>query len=260
MSAIFFVIGAALILAVTLLVLVFLTQVLAGWRYRPAAPARRQTPLPSYAVLMPAHNEAGTLAGPIGAVLKQLSPGGRLLVVADNCSDSTAAEARALGAEVVERESPLRGKGHALAFGVSHLAADPPKVILVIDADCIPAPGALDLLAATAFDLQRPVQALYLMLATAGSSLRIRMAAFAWAVHNQVRPFGMHRMGLPCQLMGAGMGFPWSMVAGDAFASGHLAEDQQLGLKLASAGKPPCMCPGALVTSWFPQEAAALEG
>lgn len=260
MSAFFFAIGAAWILVVTLLVLVFLAQVLAGWRYRPPAPARRETPLPSYAVLMPAHNEAGTLAGPVGAVLKQLSPGGRLLVVADNCSDATAAEARALGAEVVERESPVRGKGHALAFGVAHLAADPPQVVLVIDADCIPAAGALDLLAATAFDLQRPVQALNLMLAPAGSSLRVRMAAFAWAVHNQVRPFGMHRLGLPCQLMGTGMGFPWSAVAGNAFASGHLAEDQQLGLKLASAGQPPRMCPGALVESWFPQEAAALEG
>jgi cellulose synthase/poly-beta-1,6-N-acetylglucosamine synthase-like glycosyltransferase len=253
-------VGIAWISLVTLLVLVLLVQVLAGWRYRPQAPVRRDAPLPSYAVLMPAHDEAGTIAAPVAAVLKQLAPGARLLVVADNCSDATAAEARAAGAEVIERQDPARGKGHALAFGVAHLAADPPQVVLVIDADCTPAPGALNLLAATVVDSRRPVQALNLMLAPPGSSLRVRMAAFAWAMHNQVRPFGMHRLGLPCQLMGTGMAFPWTCVAGAEFASGHLAEDQQLGLKLAAAGHAPHLCPGALVESWFPVETAALEG
>lgn len=260
MSGILFAVGSAWIFLVCLLVLALVVQVLAGWRYRPQAPVARDTPLPSYAVLMPAHNEAGTMGAPIAAVMAQLPPGARLLVVADNCSDATADEARALGAEVVERQDPVRGKGHALAFGVAHLAADPPQVVLVIDADCIPAAGALDMLAATALHLQRPVQALYLMLAPPGSSLRLRMAAFAWALRNQVRPFGMHRLGLPCQLMGSGMGFPWSFIADNEFASGHLAEDQQLGLKLAAQGHPPRLCPGALVESWFPQDAAALEG
>ncbi|MEJ5990289.1 glycosyltransferase family 2 protein [Ramlibacter sp. PS3R-8] len=259
MSAIFLAVGGAWILLVSLLVIALLVQVLAGWRYRPPAPVRRDAALPSYAVLMPAHNEEGTIGAPIAAVLAQLAPGGRLLVVADNCSDATADEARAAGAEVVERQDPVRGKGHALAFGVAHLAANPPQVVLVIDADTTPAAGALNVLASTAFETQRPVQALNLMLAPEGSSLRIRMAAFAWAMHNQVRPFGMHRLGLPCQLMGTGMGFPWSCVAGNAFASGHLAEDQQLGLKLAAAGQPPLLCPGALVESWFPQENSALD-
>jgi cellulose synthase/poly-beta-1,6-N-acetylglucosamine synthase-like glycosyltransferase len=261
LNALLFAVGSAWIFLVSLLVLLLVVQVLAGWRYRPRAVAAGGAPLPSYVVLMPAHDEAGTIGGPIAAVLKQLPANGRLLVVADNCTDATAAEARALGADVIERQDPMaRGKGHALAFGVAHLAANPPQVVLVIDADTTPATGALDALAATAADLQRPVQALNLMLAPPGSSLRIRMAAFAWAMHNQVRPFGMHRLGLPCQLMGTGMGFPWSCVAGDAFASGHLAEDQQLGLKLAAAGQPPILCPGALVESWFPLENAALEG
>jgi cellulose synthase/poly-beta-1,6-N-acetylglucosamine synthase-like glycosyltransferase len=260
-SAVLFTVGAAWILVAALLVLVLLVQVAAGWRYRPRPPAQRDAPLPSYAVLMPAHNEAGTLTAPIQAVLQQLAPGARLLVVADNCCDTTAAEARAAGAQVVERHDlSARGKGHALAFGIAHLAIDPPQVLIVLDADCTAAPGTLDLLAATAMDSQRPVQALDLMLAAPGSSLRVRMAAFAWAVRNQVRPFGMHRLGLPCQLMGTGMAFPWPCVDGADFASGHLAEDQQLGLKLAASGRPPRMCPGALVESWFPQDAAALEG
>ena len=261
MSAFFLALGSAWIVLVALLVLVLVVQVLAGWRQRPSAATPRSGPLPSYVVLMPAHNEAGTITAPIQSLSKQLSPGARLLVVADNCSDATAAEARAAGAEVVERHDPsARGKGHALAFGLAHLAADPPDVVLVIDADCTASGGTPDLLAATAMDRQRPVQALDLMLAPAGSSLRVRMAAFAWALRNQVRPSGMHRLGLPCQLMGTGMAFPWSCIRSNDFASSHLAEDMQLGLKLALEGRAPEFCPAARVESWFPQEAAALEG
>ena len=258
MSTVLVVLGTAWIALVGLLVLVLLVQVLAGWRLR-AQPQAGGERVPSYAVVMPAHDEAGTIAGPIAAVGRPLAPGARLLVVADNCSDTTADEARAAGAQVVERQSPIRGKGHALAFGVAQLAADPPDVVIVIDADCIPADGALDRLATAAQATGRPAQALYLMLAPAGSSLRLRMAAFAWAVRNQVRALGMHRLGLPCPLMGSGMAFPWACVASGEFASGHLAEDQQLGLKLASEGRAPRMCPGALVEGWFPQEGAALD-
>jgi cellulose synthase/poly-beta-1,6-N-acetylglucosamine synthase-like glycosyltransferase len=181
-------------------------------------------------------------------------------VVADNCSDGTAAEARSAGAEVVERSDLLlRGKGHALAFGVRHWRTDPPEVVVILDADCIPAPGALDLLAVTATGAAGPVQALYLMSARPGSSLRVRMAAFAWAVRNQVRPLGMHRLGLPCQLMGSGMAFRWSCLEAVDLASGHLAEDLQLGIRLAAAGQAPRFCPDARVESWFPQQPAALE-
>ena len=55
-----------------------------------------------------------------------MANGDRLLVVADNCSDDTAAVARAAGAEVTERSDvERRGKGYALDHGVRHLAADP---------------------------------------------------------------------------------------------------------------------------------------
>ncbi|MCD6078523.1 MAG: hypothetical protein K0R89_2461, partial [Ramlibacter sp.] len=60
MSAFFLALGSAWIFLVFLLVLVLVVQVLAGWRQRPSAATPRSGPLPSYVVLMPAHNEAGT--------------------------------------------------------------------------------------------------------------------------------------------------------------------------------------------------------
>lgn len=260
MSAVLFAVGCLWIFIVSTLVLLLLVEVLAGYRFRPAPPLGGLPPPPPYVVLMPAHNEAGAIAATVEAVLKQLSAPARLLVVADNCSDGTAVEARAAGAEVIERTNPvLRGKGYALAFGVDHLRQSPPEVVLILDADCIPAPGALERLALQAAQLQRPAQALYLMLARPDRPLRVRMGAFAWALRNQVRPLGLHRLGLPCQLMGSGMAFPWSCVETVDFASGHLAEDLQLGLKLAEQGHPPQFSPQACVDSWFPDNRGGLD-
>src|ERR1700736_1448119 len=60
-------------------------------------------PRPCVAVLLPAHNQSKDLLPTLADIHGQLRPSDRLLVVADNCNDDTAALARAGGAEVVER-------------------------------------------------------------------------------------------------------------------------------------------------------------
>src|SRR5262245_37146228 len=73
----------------------------------------------SVVVLIPAHNEGGGLLPILADIQKQLRPGDRLLVIADNCTDDTATIASAGGAEVVARHDPARvGKGYALDFGL----------------------------------------------------------------------------------------------------------------------------------------------
>jgi cellulose synthase/poly-beta-1,6-N-acetylglucosamine synthase-like glycosyltransferase len=214
----------------------------------------------SLAVLMPAHDEAAGIEAAIRPVLTQLGPRDRLLVVADNCSDATAAIARAAGAEVVERHDGVRrGKGYALDFGVRWLERDAPGVVVIVDADCIVAPGALERLATRCIASARPVQALYLMRAPAGASLGLRIAEFAWLVKNKLRPLGAAALGWPCQLMGTGMAFPWSLIERAPLASGHLVEDMQLGLDLATGGTPPLFCGDALVHSVFPTDSRAVQ-
>jgi hypothetical protein len=41
-----------------------------------------------------------------------------------------------------------------------------------------------------------------------GSSVNQQVAQFAWRVKNFVRPLGLRKLNLPCQLMGTGMAFP----------------------------------------------------
>jgi cellulose synthase/poly-beta-1,6-N-acetylglucosamine synthase-like glycosyltransferase len=254
-------------LAVALLalpVLVFSTQILLSLRRSPrpaqSAPGSSQHPTLRVAVLMPAHNESKGITQTLEALMPSLGPHDRVLVVADNCTDATAQLARAAGAEVVERTHlTLRGKGYALDHGMQHLKADPPDVMVIVDADCLVHSQALALLAQQAHASQRPVQALYLMLPAEGAGVKQRIAAWAWRLKNWARPLGWHRLGWPCQLMGTGMAFPWGLATRMDLANGHLAEDMKLGVDLALVGVPPMFCEAALVTSEFPSSEQAQQ-
>jgi cellulose synthase/poly-beta-1,6-N-acetylglucosamine synthase-like glycosyltransferase len=215
----------------------------------------------SIGVLMPAHNESTGIAAAIRSILPQLAVQDRLVVIADNCSDNTAAIAATEGAEVVVRtDFARRGKGYALDFGVRYLESKPPDVILIVDADCHVSPGSVDHLVQLSCKSNRPVQAIYLMQTGPGARLNMRIAEFAWLVKNKVRPEGLHRLGLPCQLTGTGMAFPWECLSKATLATGHIVEDMKLGLELARAGAAPLLCPRALVTSNFPTSADGIKG
>lgn len=213
---------------------------------------------PNVRLLMPAHNEATGIAQTLQALLPQLSARSRLLVVADNCSDATAAIVRDYGRtcefiSVVERHNvEFRGKGYALDHGVRQMAGHPPEVVLVVDADCQLSANAIDSLVRLCVASNRPVQALYLMRSPTDAGIKLKLAEFAWLVKNQVRALGFHRLGLPCQLMGTGMAFTWQQISRANLSTGHIVEDMQLGIDLALLGMPPLFCPDALVTSEFP--------
>lgn len=208
------------------------------------------------AVLVPAHNESVGLRPTLTDLKSQLRSGDRLLVVADNCDDDTARVAASMGAEVTVRNDPTKiGKGYALDWGLNHLAKDAPDSLIIVDADCRVEPGAIERLAQVCETLRRPVQALYLMTAPLGPAINHQVAEFAWCLKNQVRPLGLMALGLPCQLMGTGMAFPWDIIRSAELASGFIVEDLKLGLDLAAAGHPPVFCPAAIVKSTFPASA-----
>jgi cellulose synthase/poly-beta-1,6-N-acetylglucosamine synthase-like glycosyltransferase len=223
-------------------------------RQVPTNPGR--DPCRRIAVLVPAHNEGVAIAATLEDIKAQLRAGDRLLVVADNCTDDTAAVARLSGAEVVDRQDSERiGKGYALDWGLRHLDKDPPDVLVMIDADCRLAEGSIARLTGACSMTGRPVQALYLMTVPDGSRINKQIAAFAWRVKNWVRPLGLGGLGLPCQMVGTGMAFPWPVIRTADLASGWIVEDLKLGLDLAAAGHPPLFCPSARVTSQFASSA-----
>ncbi len=215
---------------------------------------------PRVAILIPAHNEEDGVTATIASLVSQTVAGDRILVVADNCSDGTATAAINAGAEVRERiDLVQRGKGYALDFGVRCLAADAPEILIIIDADCIAAPNTIDYLARTALQSGRPVQSLNLMQAPPGSGPLKKIAEFAWIVKNLVRPLGYFRLGLPCQLMGTGMAFPWTAIRSASLATSSIVEDMKLGMEFAKAGLAPLFCPSAKITSMFPVSASGVK-
>ncbi len=207
------------------------------------------------AILVPAHNEEAGLAATLADLVPQLRPQDQLLVIADNCTDATAEIARKLGAIVLERQDSTRwGKGYALDYGLSHLALDPPDIVIVIDADCRVEAGSIAILASAVQATQRPNQATYLMTKPSQPSAKDSVSVFAFTVKNLVRPLGLSRLGLPCLLTGTGMAFPWAAIRSVNLASGHLVEDMKLSIDLSIAGYPPLYCPQARVIGTLPQQ------
>jgi cellulose synthase/poly-beta-1,6-N-acetylglucosamine synthase-like glycosyltransferase len=185
----------------------------------------------------------------VSRLIADLPAGMRILVVADNCSDDTAAIARAAGAEAVERHDlERRGKGYALAFGRDQLAAQPPEAVIVLDADCWAEPGALAALASAAIAEDAPVQACDLLRPVRGSPL-VEISTFAFAVKNRIRQLGLQRLGAPAILAGTGMAFPWRIFSAAPLATASLAEDLDLGIDLLRAGERPLFLATARVWS-----------
>lgn len=244
----------AISLAILTAILQFALQCIAA-----ALPARRrnraaETATPTIAVLIPAHDEESVVGSTIEAVLAQLGDKDRLIVVADNCGDDTAAVAQRAGATVIQRhDDRRRGKGYALAYGIDHLRNEPPDVVVFIDADTVPETGAVARLAGDAMATGRPAQAVYLLDPPPQPSLRDRISSFAVLVKNMVRPLGLARLHLPCQLTGTGIAIAWPIAADMSLRGECIVEDMQLGIDLAIAGHPPQLCPDARMTGRLPQ-------
>jgi cellulose synthase/poly-beta-1,6-N-acetylglucosamine synthase-like glycosyltransferase len=207
------------------------------------------------AVVIPAHDEADRVAEAVERIREQVPDGTRVIVIADNCSDSTAANARAAGAVVWQRDDPTRrGKGYALNFAWQRLAEAPPDVVVCIDADCVPAPNCIATVARLAHERRRPVQASYTMHAPPGASGLASVSALAVYVKNVVRPRGLQWLRLPCLLTGSGMAFPWEALSAVRHPDGHIVEDMRASTDFAIAGFAPMPCMEVNVSSMLPSK------
>lgn len=102
-------------------------------------------PTPSVSVVLPAHNEAASIASVVGGC-RRYTPGLlEILVVDDGSTDLTASLAEEAGARVL-RLYPNRGKGAALRHAMAEVRGD---VVVFLDADGQDDPADIpDLLAA----------------------------------------------------------------------------------------------------------------
>lgn len=86
-------------------------------------------------VLVPAHDQEDALPGTLRALRRQTVRPSAVTVVADRCTDGTAAVARSFGARVLPTRDDADRRAGALHQALAALAVAPPEYVLVLDAD-----------------------------------------------------------------------------------------------------------------------------
>lgn len=229
--------------------LYLLTLALAAWRSpRPQSAVGSRSRL---AVIVPAHDEEQLVGRCVASLLEQTYPiqRYRVIVVADNCTDATAAAALTAGAEVMTRHDlAARGKGHALRWAMDRLLRSDPdlEAVVVVDADSIADPDLLTQLAAS-FEAGNPVvQGEYLVLAEDGA-LRTRLGELAFLLFHRVRLSGRAALGMPANLVGNGMLFGRSVLLQHPWNAFTSVEDLEYSLSLREVGVRPAFAARARV-------------
>jgi cellulose synthase/poly-beta-1,6-N-acetylglucosamine synthase-like glycosyltransferase len=190
-------------------------------------------------VIVPAHNEAAAIEGVV-ANLRRLdwpADGFRVLVIADNCTDSTAALARAAGAEVLERhDTEHRGKGYALDFAFrASQARGWAYAVVVVDADTEVSANLLEAFATRIENGAAVVQAHYCVL-NSQASWRTRLMTIAMASFHQVRSRARERLQLSCGIRGNGWCITHRLLRQVPYRAFSLTEDIEYGIDLGLAG------------------------
>ncbi|WNG42869.1 glycosyltransferase [Archangium minus] len=190
-------------------------------------------------VIIPAHNEETGIARTVTNLSRVDWPVElrRIVVVADNCSDSTADRAREAGATVLVRNNKeLRGKGYALQYAFEWSLADGfADAVVVVDADTEVTSNLLHAFALRLEAGAHAVQAHYGVL-NPNASWRTKLMAVSMALFHKVRSLGRERLGVSCGLRGNGMCFTHALIRQVPHDSFSIVEDLEYGIRLGQAG------------------------
>jgi cellulose synthase/poly-beta-1,6-N-acetylglucosamine synthase-like glycosyltransferase len=212
-----------------------LAVALAGWRQPiPAAPGPRER---RFRIAIPAHNEEAVIASLVGD-LKNLSYRPDLItisVLADRCTDQTAAKARAAGAEVLERVEGPDGKGAVLRWFLEAQPLAAGEALVVIDADNRVPADFLERLS-DEIDAGGHVLQAYLDVSNPDASPVATASALSYWASNRMVQLARVNLGWTADLGGTGMCITDTALTAVGGFGDALVEDQQLGVRLFLAG------------------------
>jgi cellulose synthase/poly-beta-1,6-N-acetylglucosamine synthase-like glycosyltransferase len=224
------------------------------------APRRRRhafAPLPRLTVVVPAHNEEGSIQNCVGSLFDSAKGKARILVVAHNCSDSTAECAAQAGAELlVYNDIGARGKGHALRYGFERAIEGGAEAVLVVDADSVVSTNLIPEVLQSLSTGAAAVQCRYEML-SADQTTRGRLASLAFRAFTYVRCTGRDRLGLSAGISGNGFALTAGLLDKVPYDAFSVVEDLEYHIHTVMAGESVRFVENAAVTSYFP---ASSEG
>jgi cellulose synthase/poly-beta-1,6-N-acetylglucosamine synthase-like glycosyltransferase len=250
LSAALAVLGGPLCLASCYL----LALTVAGFKRR--KPSKALPPATRFAVLVPAHNEEAVLPDLLASIDTLNYPRSlfEVYVVADNCTDGTAARGREGGAVVLERQDPLRrGKGFALRWLVERVQGTgiPYQAYVFVDADCTLSPNFLEALDRRFQHGEEAVQGYYVA-SNPGESPAASLRYLALVLMHHTRPRGREAFGLSCGIFGTGFALSTELLRLEPWSAFTLAEDVEYFLTITRRGVRVAFAEEAIVSSAMP--------
>ncbi|MEO8139164.1 MAG: glycosyltransferase family 2 protein [Gemmatimonadota bacterium] len=209
------------------------------------------------AFLIPAHNESLLIEAALRSLLAQRHRHAELAVwvIADNCTDDTAALASRAGATVLERQDPDHpGKPAAIAWALRQISLDDRDAVVIIDADTVVDPGFADALAAHGPLRAKAVQA-WFGSSNPQESWLTRLASLLVDVRYDGQ-FALKRdTGLNVVLTGNGMCLGTGLLSRGGWVADSLTEDLEMYARYTATGVRIDYAPGARL---YAQEARDL--
>jgi cellulose synthase/poly-beta-1,6-N-acetylglucosamine synthase-like glycosyltransferase len=198
------------------------------------------TSMRRFLFLVPAHDEEVVLDYLLESIKAISYPQDKIqtVVVADNCTDSTAEVAERGGALTLQRTDPgHRGKAYAIDWAMDQLRSARTEfdVLVVLDADNLAPP---DLLHRMNLRLEEGYQALQASVEckNPGDSLVTAMDYLVYSSINRNLQTGRSALGLNALLCGTGMAFTREILDKIQWADASLTEDRDLSMQLEVSG------------------------
>ena len=209
-------------------------------------------------VFIPAHNEELLLEPCVRSLCSQAYPSSHLsvVVIADNCTDSTATVARSAGALCLERtDLERKGKPRAIAWALDQIDYRSYDAMIIIDADTVVDPDFASHIARVPDLRNRAVQP-YNGIRNPGDSALTRMGAVFTTIRYALQFRLKSAAGLNLPLMGNGMCVGTAVLAERGWTAFSICEDWEFYAQLTERGVPIELCLGARLYS---QEARSLR-
>ena len=200
-----------------------------------------------FAVLICARNEERVIRLPVKSVLMAKYPEDRreVIVLADNCTDATVANARAAGATVWEKTVPSCGKGDVLAWGIERVRREGRfDAVAVFDADNV---ASEDWFEAVNDALQDGESVVTGRRHSSNATANVISGWYTvyWAVMNELSNRVRTNLALSGKLTGTGFAFLLSALGPEGWKTSTLVEDVEFTIQANLSGRRVAYVPGA---------------
>ncbi|OIO00251.1 MAG: hypothetical protein COX65_04310 [Elusimicrobia bacterium CG_4_10_14_0_2_um_filter_56_8] len=236
--------------------LFYLLLSLRGFFSRPSTPGN-SLPLRSFAVLLPAHDEENVIPMALDSLKRINYPAGLfdIYVVADHCTDRTAAIARAAGAKVLEYcGEGVRGKGHAICRATKEiLALGRYDALCFFDADSLAHPEFLMAMSAHLNRGETAIQG-HEVPKNPRANWLTKTLFVSQVIFNNFYQYPKHYFGFSATLHGKGMCFTAALLKDFQWDGNCLTEDIEMQMRLVRAGVRVYFAPEAIVYDEVPSD------